>query len=51
MKIDPGGQDKLSLQLGGGTLQSLQDCPNPWIDYELLIILRGTYDLHIMYNS
>ena len=25
----PDGQDKLSLQLGGGALQSLLDCANP----------------------
>ena len=29
----PNGQDKPSLKLGGGALQSLLDCPNPWTNY------------------
>ena len=28
METHPNGQDKSSLQLGGGALQSLLDCPN-----------------------
>ena len=43
----PDGQDKSSLQLGGSALQSLLDCPNPWIDYEQLIILQRTYNLYL----
>ena len=44
-------QDKSSLQLGGSTLQSLLDCSNPWTNSEQLIILQGTYDLCLLYNS
>ena len=47
----PDDQDKPSLQLGGDALQSLLDCPNPWIDYRQLIYLQGTYDLYLSCNS
>ena len=46
----PNGQDKSSLQLGGGALQSLLNFPNPWTDCGQFIYLQGTYDLHLLCN-
>ena len=46
----PDAQDKSSFQLGDSALQSLLDYPNPWINYEQLIILQGTYDLYPLFN-
>ena len=45
------GQDKPSLQLRGGTLQSLLDCLNPWTNCRQLIHLQRTCDLYLPCNS
>ena len=47
----PDGQDKSSLQLGGGALQFLLDCLNPWTNCKQIIYLQGIHDLYLLCNS
>ena len=47
----PNDQNKSSLKLGGGALQSLLDCQRPWTNCGQLIYLQGTHDLYFLYNS
>ena len=41
----PDSQDQPALQLGGGTLQLLMGCLDPWTSCEQVIYLQGTYEI------
>ena len=47
----PNSQDQPSLQLGGGALQPLMGCLDPWTDCEQVIYLQVAHDLDLLCNS